>query len=360
MILTSVALCCIVSFFVTFILSEGLIRPNSFLNDFFKFWPGYLLIIPTIGAIWGIVLSTLTVYFRDYLAPRILLLKRTYLRLIVITLSSFTLGFLGLLTVNYACILTMNFYMWSRVWTLSVASISGIFGIVFGFLLYAAYQNKALLRQAEIRERELVRHRLEGDLMNLNLRIRPHFFFNALNILASLIDKDRAAAQEFLADLADLFRKSFSHGQERPLCSWIEEKEILQAYLVVEKMRFMDRLEWRLEVDAPDDAPFPAFLLQPLVENAVHHGIAPSHSTQLLVIKGHYDKGAWRIRITNSLSTPARVVVEKGHALWTIRQRLKLMRGTLTLEASDAEFSALLVWHDPDRGENTAGPITAA
>ena len=343
-----------VSFFVTFILSAGLLDPKAFFNNFFPFFMGYIWVILGSGLLWGVVLSFIGVYFRSYLSPRLFLVKNAGLRFIAIASCGFVLAFLGLMILYHACHWFFNLSMWTREWNLSVACMAGLFGMVFAFLFFADYRNKVLLQQAEMREQELGRHRLEGELMNLNLRIRPHFFFNALNTLASLIDKDTAAAQNFLADLADLFRKSFTHGQDQPICRWHEEKEILEAYLMVEQMRFPDRLTWRLQVDAPDEAPFPAFLLQPLVENAVHHGISRSQSPGSLEIMGAYKLGNWNICISNSLSAPAEVTIERGHALWTIQERLRLMKGTLSLESQEHQFQAKLKWHGQDHQNQKA------
>lgn len=338
----------ITSFFVTFTLSEGFINPNKFLNNFFKFWPGYMVVIPGLGLTWGVGLSFMGTLFRAYLCPRIAEISSKSLRVCVVGVAGFLLGFLGLMAIYYACRWLFNFTMWALEWNFSVTLMGGLFGSLFAFLYYADYEKQRLLQEAEVREQELARHQIEGELMNLNLRIRPHFFFNALNTLASLIDKDRNMAQEFLADLADLFRMSFTHGQDQPTCNWHEEKAILTAYLAVENVRFIDRLQWHIDVDAPDDALFPAFLLQPLVENAVHHGISPSQSMATLNIDGAYQDGSWQICIINSLTTRVEAEIKKGHALWTIKERLKLMKGTLDIEITDEAFCVILNWTAPE------------
>ena len=334
----------ITSYFVTFILSEGLVNPNRFFNNFFKYFPAYALVIPCFGLTWGVILSAISIFFRSFLAPRLSLISSSFWRLSAVALSGFFLTFVGLIIIDRACMELFNLVMWSREWHLSVTLMGGLFGSAFAFLYYTDFEKQLLLQQAERREQDLARHQLEGELMNLNLRIRPHFFFNSLNVLASLIDKDRDQAQEFLTDLADLFRMSFTHGLEHSVARWGEEKAILTTYLTVEKMRFAGRLQWRLEVNADDADPFPAFLLQPIIENAVHHGISSSEKPGMIDIKGSHHEGHWELSVSNTLAVAAKPEIKEGHALWAIRERLKLMGGSIQLDSSQIDFVVLLNW----------------
>lgn len=112
-------------------------------------------------------------------------------------------------------------------------------------------------------------------LAELQARIRPHFLFNTLNTAIALVREDPARAERVLEDLADLFRHALAdHGQ---LSSVSDEVALARGYLEIEQLRFGDRLRlhWSLEPRA-DAALLPALILQPLVENAVRHGVEPS------------------------------------------------------------------------------------
>ena len=130
------------------------------------------------------------------------------------------------------------------------------------------------------RERELHAAQLEGRLARahlhaLEMQLQPHFLFNTLNSISELIDHDPDAAETMVAQLGDLLRMTMSGDgrQEVPLS---RELELVGAYLEIERTRYQDRLSVKKQVE-PDvlDAMVPTLLLQPLVENAVRHGLSP-------------------------------------------------------------------------------------
>ena len=112
-------------------------------------------------------------------------------------------------------------------------------------------------------------------LAELQSRIRPHFLFNTLNSAIALVRAEPAKAEALLEDLSDLFRQALKDSDEPVRLA--QEIELAKAYLAIEQVRFGDRLrlEWDLD-PAADDAILPPLLLQPLVENAVCHGVEPS------------------------------------------------------------------------------------
>jgi sensor histidine kinase YesM len=131
------------------------------------------------------------------------------------------------------------------------------------------------------REREQQASLLESRLNQAQLRalqaqLQPHFLFNTLNGIATLVRRDPATAEEMLLSLSELLRiaLSSSHRQEIPLR---EELDFLDRYLAIQRMRFGDRLQVSEEIEASAmDCLVPALLLQPLVENAIRHGLEPS------------------------------------------------------------------------------------
>jgi signal transduction histidine kinase len=132
----------------------------------------------------------------------------------------------------------------------------------------------------ESRERELTSAQLqaqlaEAQLQSLQRQLHPHFLFNTLHTISALMHRDTDAAEEMLARLSDLLRLTFEHMGTQTV-ALTDELEFLHKYLDIERVRFGDRLDLHVEV-APDtlDASVPYLLLQPLVENALRHGIAP-------------------------------------------------------------------------------------
>ena len=172
-----------------------------------------------------------------------------------------------------------------------------------------------------------VRSRLPAEatarLAELQSRIRPHFLFNALNTAVALVRVDPGRAEEVLEDLAQLFRVALEdHGQAVTLA---EEVDLAQRYLAIEQVRFGDRLRVRWELDpATNGAKVPPLLLQPLVENAVRHGVEPSPDGGEIVVRTRVRRGQAVVDITNTLSRqPSRP--GHGMALQNVRERLQLL-----------------------------------
>ncbi len=145
------------------------------------------------------------------------------------------------------------------------------------------------------RERELRAAQLESGLARARLdllksQLRPHFLFNTLNAVSALIHTDVEAADRVVARLGDLLRLSLEDFdlQEAPLT---RELEVIRSYLAIEQARLGPRLSVRLDVDpGAEDALAPTFLLQPLVENAIRHGVASRSAP------GWVEVRAWRER----------------------------------------------------------------
>jgi two-component system sensor histidine kinase AlgZ len=160
-------------------------------------------------------------------------------------------------------------------------------------------------------------------LAELQSRIRPHFLFNTLNTALALVRLDPARAEDVLEDLAELFRVAISDAGES--VSLAEEIALAQRYLAIEQIRFGDRLKVVWELDpAAGAARVPPLLLQPLVENAVRHGIEPSATGGLVRVRTRAKGSRALVSIANSVpAAPSR----PGHgiALRNVRERLRLM-----------------------------------
>ncbi len=162
-----------------------------------------------------------------------------------------------------------------------------------------------------------------AQLVELQSRIRPHFLFNTLNSAMALIAVDPARAEAVLEDLSELFRVALADAGTAVTLG--EEVELARRYLAIEQIRFGERLrvQWQLD-PAAAGAQVPPLLLQPLVENAVRHGVEPNDEGGDLSITTLRRGDEVEMRIVNSVGAPSRTAGH-GLALANVRQRLRLM-----------------------------------
>jgi two-component system, LytTR family, sensor histidine kinase AlgZ len=170
----------------------------------------------------------------------------------------------------------------------------------------------------------------EARLQALQARIRPHFLFNSLNAVLSLIRTEPRRAEETLEDLADLFRVLMRDA--RDFTSLADELQLCRQYLAIEKIRLGDRLQVQWETVDIDDAvlrqaQIPALLLQPLIENAVHYGVEPAREPVLIQIRLSRSIDRIDIEIVNPVTADADEQQIQGNrmALDNIRERLTLL-----------------------------------
>ncbi|MBL8252842.1 MAG: histidine kinase [Candidatus Competibacter sp.] len=160
-------------------------------------------------------------------------------------------------------------------------------------------------------------------LQALQARIHPHFLFNALNTIASLIHGRPDQAEQAVLDLADMLRSALAYQERITLKA---ELELTRRYLAIESLRLGERLrvDWQLDEDLPLDLPTPALLLQPLVENAIHHGIQRLPEGGTLTIRIERQPRALRITVANPRPSDRVPSTGQGIAQHNIRQRLRL------------------------------------
>ncbi|HSX61433.1 MAG TPA: sensor histidine kinase [Tahibacter sp.] len=169
----------------------------------------------------------------------------------------------------------------------------------------------------------------------LQARIRPHFLFNSMNVIASLIRARPVQAEAAVEDLSDLFRAAL--GREDARGTLGEELDLARGYLRIEQLRLGDRLavDWRVDA-LPRDLELPSLLLQPLVENAVYHGIQPLPEGGTVEVAGSVDAAQVEIVVRNPCPPPsARRGRGNGMALANIRSRLALHYGERASLAAD-------------------------
>jgi two-component system sensor histidine kinase AlgZ len=160
-------------------------------------------------------------------------------------------------------------------------------------------------------------------LAELQSRIRPHFLFNALNTALALVRVDPARAEGVLEDLAQLFRVALADAGDS--VSLDEEIDLAQRYLAIEQIRYGKRLQVSWDIDARvGRARVPPLVLQPLVENAVRHGVEPSVQGARIWVQAELKRGQAVVLVSNTVpETPS--APGHGMALRNVRERLRLL-----------------------------------
>ncbi|MGY6631327.1 MAG: sensor histidine kinase [Wenzhouxiangella sp.] len=212
-------------------------------------------------------------------------------------------------------------------------------------VFYVAVQQQWRQRQAAESER-----RLDA----LQARIAPHFLFNTLNTLTELVHERPDEAEQAMLDMADLLRTALRGASSHTLA---DELELVRGYLRIEALRLGDRLrvDWSLPEDLPGQMALPALVLQPLVENAIVHGVARCAEPGPLRISAERRRfGRWQFVVENPLPETAEPAAEGSLALDNIRQRLALAyddEADLRLRSDQHNFRAELIVPDRPSGQ---------
>jgi two-component system sensor histidine kinase AlgZ len=197
-------------------------------------------------------------------------------------------------------------------------------------LAIAGIVGAALLRYLYEQHRERQRELAESQarLQALQARIRPHFLFNSMNTIASLTRVDPDLAEQVVQDLSDLFRATLSDADKASTLA--REFDLARGYLRIEAQRLGGRLRVHWDVEGvPTDTKLPALLLQPLLENAVYHGIEPATDGGEITISGRCRKGVVSLAVRNTLPQGPREATRPGNrmAQENVRQRLDAAYG---------------------------------
>ncbi len=212
--------------------------------------------------------------------------------------------------------------------------------LTVGLLGLAAFQNHWRTRQLAVRAKQ-------AELEALQARIHPHFLFNTLNTGVALVHARPQEAERLLLDLSDLFRAALAGPAEISLA---EELALARRYLEIESLRFGERLEVRWELPSdPTDVPdimLPTLSIQPLVENAIKHGVEPDVSGGHVVVGVRSAGGATVVTVRNSLPSSS-PLFSNGHkvGLSAVRARIEALTGgvgTVETGAQGSEFVATL------------------
>jgi len=219
--------------------------------------------------------------------------------------------------------------------------------IVVGLMLYltSIALHYALLAVEASREAALQTR--DAELRALKSQINPHFLFNCLNSISALTSTDPVRAREMCVLLSDFLRKTLGLG-ERESITWREEIELARTYLEVEQVRFGARLRVEMQVDeACSECQVPPLVLQPLIENAIKHGIATMVDGGIVRLQGRVENGKLSVRVENSFDPEAPSPRRHGLGLRNVRSRLQTRFGDaarLNLAAEHDRFSAEMIF----------------
>ncbi|MGH8637210.1 MAG: sensor histidine kinase [Burkholderiales bacterium] len=238
---------------------------------------------------------------------------------------------------------------------------AAIVGLSYAISYYRESQARALTAA------NLETRLMEARLKTLEAELHPHFLFNTLHAISTLVHSDPEAADRMISRLSDLLRLTFdrSGAAQIPLK---EELEFLQKYLQIEQIRFQDRLSVNFDIDPETlDVEVPRLILQPLVENAIKHGISPRSGDGLVQISARRQaQGVW-IEVKDNgvgLVGNARVRFTNGVGLSNTRARLECLYGDahrLDFAEGDAGLSVrMLIPHQRMPNDALAPPAQVA
>lgn len=201
------------------------------------------------------------------------------------------------------------------------------------------------VREVELREERAQSALVRAELRALQARTDPHFLFNSLNVVAGLVHEDPDGAERVLERLASVFRYALASSRrtEVPLG---EELEAVRDYVGVERVRFDDRIRFELEVEPGLEAVrVPPFVLQPLVENAVLHGVSAKSDGGTVWIRARREDGELVLEVQDDGAGSGSVHEGTGTALEDLRERLRLVHGddaAVRTEALDPGFKVVV------------------
>ena len=274
-----------------------------------------------------------------YLAARFRLDSDRWVR----ALAAHSLAAIAFSVIHSAAMLGVRATLWPEVrklpavaWS-SYAQANYLRNLDWTLMTYAALVGLgyAIGYYRESQARALTAARLETSLMEARLKtleaeLHPHFLFNTLHAISTLIHADPESADRMISRLSDLLRLTFDRSGAAAI-PLKDELEFLQKYLEIEQIRFRDRLSVRFEIDPETlDAEVPRMFLQPLVENAIKHGIAPRSGQGLVQVTAERRNASIWIEVRDNgvgLTSTARASFTSGVGLSNTRARLECLYG---------------------------------
>lgn len=248
--------------------------------------------------------------------------------------------FMGLFIVVALVVAVAGWFLMTRMLSLESQLNAVQFGLLYGFVVVT------IVLYFDLRARALSPSVTEARLNALQARIRPHFLFNSMNAALSLVRSEPRRAEAVIENLAELFRALMNDN--RKLVRLDEEVNLCLNYLEIEQIRLGDRLKVKWDIKAmPADTRVPPLLLQPLVENAVYHGIEPADEAGEIAISIEDLGKQVRISLTNPSGQSANAGHSAGNrmAIANIRERLQLhydAEATLELKSDGGIYTVIM------------------
>jgi sensor histidine kinase YesM len=215
--------------------------------------------------------------------------------------------------------------------------------IVVGLLIYSLSIALHYMLRAVQQSREAEVQARDAELRALKAQINPHFLFNSLNSITALTTVDPARAREMCIRLSDFLRNTLGLGEKESI-PWRDELQLARTYLEVEQVRFGSRLRVEMHVeDACSECMVPPLVLQPLIENAVKHGIATLVDGGTIKVEGKVNGGHLEVSVENGFDPESPAPRRNGLGLRNVRTRLETRFGPeakLTAQSLKNQFRA--------------------
>jgi hypothetical protein len=226
---------------------------------------------------------------------------------------------------------------------LAFAGSVGLLVSVLGHYMVAGFERSGQAERAALELRVAAR---EAELRFLRGQLDPHFLFNSLNSVAALIGSDPPAARRMCFLMSDFFRRSLRLGAQQSI-ALREELSLAETFLAIEEVRFGERLRKRFEIGAhTEEIRVPALLLQPLVENAVHHGVAHLLAGGEVTVSAQRRGGLLELAVANPCDPDRPASRGAGLGLANVRARVEALFGTrarVDVRADAERFSVMIL-----------------
>ena len=198
-------------------------------------------------------------------------------------------------------------------------------------LISYAFDYQRRYREGEVRTTRLEAQLAQAQLQALKMQLHPHFLFNTLHSISALVHKNPIAAERMIARLGDFLRLTLENSGAQEI-SLQQEIEFLKCYLEIERIRFADRLTVQIDIEPQTlDARLPNLILQPIVENAIRHGIAPRTSPGRIEIEARRLNGTLQVQVTDNgpglSDSTSGAIVKEGVGLANTQARLRQLYG---------------------------------
>jgi two-component system LytT family sensor kinase len=307
---------------ITVIVSAGLIYNDP--SHWFGYLYGSLIFTNCIGFSIHILVHLVSPRIAKFSAvPRLSIL------LVLFLIGGFVGTELGWVVFSLAAGMEFSGTDHSRLlsFNLLLAAIFGSIAVLYFSLKERADRMAIALKEKELNEERLTRLKIKAELEALQTKINPHFLFNTLNSIASLISENPKAAESTVEKLSELFRYTLKNAESSNV-TLTEELELVRTYLEIEKVRFGGRLQYEIVCENElKDVQLPALLIQPLVENSIKHAIATAVQGGTIKVEAKQVSNECVISVHDSGKGFQDARNEGGFGLMSIQERLRLRYG---------------------------------